>query len=120
MMGGDVFSLFTTVGGGGLTPSPSHNTSTASGPMCLMRGCPSHRWVGHASPGLGYPPARSGCGNPPGQVRMGNPPPKERLCLDRLCPGWYASCGFSQVDFLVSIAYWQLCTGARHVFTSVV
>ena len=47
----------------------------------------------------GVPPGQDWGTPPPGQVRLGYP--QGRLCLGRLCHGWYASCGFPQEDFLV-------------------
>ena len=50
----------------------------------------------------GCPPARAGWGNPwPGQDGV-PPPPRNRICLDKLCCGRYASCGFPQEDCLVA------------------
>ena len=85
----------------GGTSSPFLNTSTGlmsflggtpvTGPRSLPRGVPKSQTGqvpdgGH--PKMGYPPARDGY-------------PQDRICLDRLCSGWYASCGFPQEDCLV-------------------
>ena len=107
---------------GVLSGTPSHGCGTSLHPRS--------GW-GYPLPGMGSPLARSGwgypqprMGYPPGQVRMGGnhdggtpwpwmstpspshgwdtPSPQDRLCLDRLCRGQYASCGFPQENFLVT------------------
>ena len=77
----------------GGTPSPSHNTFT--GPMFFLEA------GGTPVPGRGYP--GTGWSAPyPGLDGVPPPPcPQERLCLDMLCHGWYASCRFPQEDFLI-------------------
>ena len=59
----------------------------------------------------GVPPARTGVFSPqPGQDGVPYPqartglPPQDRLCLDRLCCGQYASCGFLQEEILSTLA----------------
>ena len=78
----------------GVPPSP--------GGTQLPGGYPSSRGV--PWPGLGYPLARTGWGTP-GQDRMGYSPgqdwgtrfpSQDKLCLDRLCCGRYASFSFPQ------------------------
>ena len=94
-----------------------------TGPRSLPRGYPGSRWGGGGYPRIWYPPrpgqdgvpgqdrvpilarsgwetplARSGCGTT--LARMGHHPPRNRLPLDRLCRGRYASSSFPQ-DFLV-------------------
>ena len=63
------------------------------------RGTPSQDRMGtpppHGTDSMGYPPPQ------PGQNRMGSPPPWDRLRLDRLRRGEYASCSFPQKDCLV-------------------
>ena len=105
----------------GGTPSPSHNTST--GPMSFLGGVNPSDWsqvpsrgvpqsqAGYPSPRggtpvLGYPQSQDRMGTPlPNQDRMGYPPPpplpRDRLCLDLLRCGRYASCGFPQEDCLL-------------------
>ena len=112
----------------GGTAFPSHNTST--GPMYSI----SISWYFHWSHVLsgGYPSDwLPHDGVHPGQVRWGTPTAgkgylpqpgigyssPDRLCLDRLCRGWYASCGFPQEDFLVMFPMVQiadLCVGPEN------
>ena len=109
MTEGNVFSLSITRG---VTPSPSHNTSTHwGGPQSLVQfpfpkgvpqsqagGYPISAWWVYLRTGL--PPSRTGLGYPP-CPGLGCPPPHPpsgRLCLDRLRCGRYASCGFPQED----------------------
>ena len=104
---GNVFSLFTTGGGGGVLQSQIF--SLVSGPRSFPGGYPS--------PGQGVPPGQ-GCpasqdwDTPPGQdwdawdttpAKTGLPPGQPGLGYprDRLCCGWYALCGFPQEDFPV-------------------
>ena len=117
-MGGYVFIgvCLLTSWGGYTIPISSHNTSTSS--MSFWgRGYPSEWSQVRMGEYPGVTPTPSWDGVPPGQVRMGGtsrwgtpvlgwgtvppPPPQDRLCLDRLCFGRYASCGFPQEDFLV-------------------
>ena len=98
----------------GGTPSPSNNTST--GPM-FFPGCTpvtGPRSLPAGVPGGGYPSPRWGTPSQPGQEGVlpwpgmrypmsgqdGVPTLRDRLCLDMLCRGRYASCGF-QHDCLV-------------------
>ena len=86
-------------GGGGVTPSPSHNTST--GPMSFIGGTPvtGSRSLLGGTPWPGQdgvpPPTQPGQDGvpPPSQDRMGYPPPRDRTSKEYLLHGGqYASC----------------------------
>ena len=91
-MGKVLFSQVSVCSHGGKVPhihhitSASHNNST--GPRSIQgvlqdRDSSMTGWGTHLQDNMGYPT------------------PRDKLCLDMLCPGWYASCGFPQEDFLV-------------------
>ena len=121
--------------GRGVTPSPSHNTSTSpmsfpgvtpvTGPSSLgggggtpvpggRGGYFSPRWGATPVPGgMEYSSPRWGGGLPQSPVgdgssqnRMGHPAPSpDRLCLDRLRCERYAFCSFPQEDCHIEIWY---------------
>ena len=66
---------------------------------------PGQDWMGvlpcQGLDGVQPPPLGTGWGTP-SQARTGwGTPPPEQLCLDGLCRGRHASCGFPQEDFIV-------------------
>ena len=106
-----MFSVYPPSGGGGGGLSHLHPIILPLVPCPFWGGTPvtgpRSGW-GEGYPIMGYPPGQrwvtpqAGMGYPPARVRVPTPPPsRDRLCLDRLCRGRYASCGFPQEDFLV-------------------
>ena len=81
----------------------SHGGTPVPGGATYVLGYTPDR-TGWCSP----PPARTVWGTSPARIGWGNPPPQNRLCLNRLRHGWYASCSFPQEACLVTDHFWKV------------
>ena len=108
--GGYIFSFIcqSTPGGvpwDGVPPLPSQVRLGYFPGQVRMGGWGSLGWVTPQPGQVGVSPQSGQDGVPPPPAEMGHthppPPPQDRLYLDRLCRGRYASCGCPQEDFLV-------------------
>ena len=111
-----------------LVSCPFQRCTPVPGPMSIPgeypdpgRGYPSPRWGGYSTPrgipqdrdspwsgslsqdlGTPLPLTNKGLGYLSPSQDYSTPTPWDRLCLDRLCCGQYASCRFPQEDCLVT------------------